>query len=189
METELGANYLESILKQFRYYQKLGEQAMAQVPPDQLFTLFNPDSNSIAVVVQHLHGNMLSRWTDFLSSDGEKDWRNRDGEFEITKEDAEEVQEQWRAGWDCLFNTLEALQPTDLLKIIYIRNEGHTVLQAINRQLAHYSYHVGQIVYAAKILKPTNWTSLSIPKAQSAAYSKDKFTQEKRRTHFTDSES
>jgi len=98
------------------------------------------------------------------------------------------VLQQWQAGWDCLLNALQALQPTDLMRIIYIRNEGHTVMEAINRQLAHYSYHVGQIVYAAKILKPTAWISLSIPRNNSAAYNADKFSQEKRRTHFTDSE-
>jgi len=188
MSTALEENYLESVKKQFRYYQKLGEQAMAQLMPEQLFTTFNPDSNAIAVIVKHLHGNMLSRWTDFLTSDGEKPWRNRDQEFEVTATSKEEVLQQWQTGWECLLNALENLNPADLMRIIYIRNEGHTVMEAINRQLAHYSYHVGQIVYAAKLLKQTEWTSLSIPRNKSAAYNQNKFSQEKRRSHFTDSE-
>ena len=188
MTTALEENYLESIIKQFRYYKKLGEQAMDQLLPEQLFTTFNPDSNSIALIVKHLHGNMLSRWTDFLSTDGEKPWRNRDSEFELVGTDEKEVRQQWHAGWDCLFTTLQELPPAGLMKIIYIRNEGNTVIEAINRQLAHYSYHVGQIVYAAKILKQTTWTSLSIPRNKSVAYNENKFSQEKRRSHFTDSE-
>ena len=188
MSTALEENYLESVIKQFRYYKKLGEQAMDQLPPEQLFTTFNPDSNAIAVIVKHLHGNMLSRWTDFLTTDGEKPWRNRDQEFEVAGTSKEEVLQQWHAGWDCLLNALQALQPADLMKIIYIRNEGHSVIEAINRQLAHYSYHVGQIVYAAKILKQTAWNSLSIPRSKSGAYNEDKFSKEKRRVHFTDSE-
>jgi len=188
MATVLEENYLDSIKKQFRYYKKLGEQAIDQLPPDQLFTTFNPDSNSIAVIVKHLSGNMLSRWTDFLTADGEKPWRNRDQEFEVAGTNKEEVLQQWQTGWERLLTTLQALQPADLMKIIYIRNEGRTVMEAINRQLAHYSYHVGPIIYAAKILKQTPWNSLSIPRSKSGDYNEAKFSQEKRRTHFTDSE-
>ena len=126
---------------------------------------------------------MLSRWTDFLTTDGEKDTRNRDGEFDASTAFSNQTKEQilglWNGGWACLFNTLNSLKPEDLSKIIYIRNEGHTVLEAINRQLAHYPYHVGQMVFYAKILKKSEWTSLSIPKNKSNDYNADKFSKEK----------
>jgi hypothetical protein len=138
---------------------------------------------------------MLSRWTDFLTTDGEKEWRNRDGEFSdntstplSVTEKKSELLKQWNQGWECLFNTLNSLKPEDLSQIIYIRNEGHTVLEAINRQLAHYPYHVGQIVFYAKILKKSKWTSLSIPKNKSNDYNTDKFSKEKTKKHFTDDE-
>lgn len=182
----MKTDYLISVKKQFFYYQSLGEKAMAQLEESQLFWQSNEDSNSIAVIVQHLHGNMRSRWTDFLTTDGEKPWRNRDGEFENELQTREAVMQQWRAGWDCLLQALESLTEDDLEKIIYIRNEGHTVTEAINRQLAHYPYHVGQIVYIAKMVKTTPWNTLSIPKNESKAYNSEKFAQEKERKHFTD---
>ena len=131
---------------------------------------------------------MLSRWTDFLTSDGEKSWRNRDAEFENSITDKAALMQQWNKGWDCFFNTLNALQPNQLSDIIYIRNEGHTVLEAINRQLAHYPYHVGQIVFCAKLLKINGWNSLSIPKNKSNSYNTEKFAQEKSIKNFTDEE-
>ena len=129
---------------------------------------------------------MLSRWTNFLTEDGEKEWRNRDDEFEDTYSSKEEMFAYWEEGWQCLLNTLNLLEAKDLEKIIYIRNQGHTVLEAINRQLAHYPYHIGQIVYIAKLLKGDNWKSLLIPKGKSKIYNQEKFSKEKERKHFTD---
>ncbi len=185
---ETSNNYLESVKKQFLYYKMLGEKAMEQLEPEQLFISTNEDTNSIAVIVKHLSGNMLSRWTDFLTSDGEKEWRNRDDEFENTIKTKEELLQLWNKGWDCLFNALNLLMEEQLTTIIYIRNEGHTVMEAINRQLAHYPYHIGQIVFYAKMLKNTNWNSLSIPKNKSNSYNADKFSKEKSIRNFTDDE-
>lgn len=168
--------------------QTLGEKAMAQLQPEQLFVSLNEDTNSIAVIANHLSGNMLSRWTDFLTSDGEKDWRDRDSEFEDRLATKDEVIAAWDKGWKCLFDAIDALRPEQLGQIIYIRNEGHTVLEAISRQLAHYPYHVGQIVFYAKLLKKTAWDSLSIPKNASREYNSGKFSREKSVKHFTDDE-
>lgn len=184
----VSEDFLRSANRQFLYYKTLGEKAIEQLEPEQLFVSLNEDTNSIATIVKHLHGNMLSRWTDFLTTDGEKEWRNRDGEFENDTKDKNELLKQWNQGWECLFNTLNSLKSEDLDKIIYIRNEGHTVLEAINRQLAHYPYHVGQMVFYAKILKKSEWTSLSIPKNKSNDYNADKFSKDKTRKHFTDDE-
>jgi len=181
-------DYLESVIKQFQYYRMLGEKAIDQLEPEHLFVSANEDTNSIATIVKHLWGNMLSRWTDFLTTDGEKPWRDRDAEFENDLKDKEEVMKKWNEGWDCLMNALTSLKPEQLSHIIYIRNEGHTVLEAINRQLAHYPYHIGQIVYAAKMLKKGEWNSLSIPKNRSKQYNAVKFAKEKERKHFTDDE-
>lgn len=188
----VSEDFLRSANRQFLYYKTLGEKAIDQLEPEQLFVSLNEDTNSIATIVKHLHGNMLSRWTDFLTTDGEKEWRNRDGEFdasmELSNQTKEHVIKQWNQGWECLFNTLNSLKPEDLDKIIYIRNEGHTVLEAINRQLAHYPYHIGQMVFYAKILKKSEWTSLSIPKNKSNDYNADKFSKDKTKKHFTDDE-
>jgi hypothetical protein len=181
-------SYLESVKKQFLYYKMLGEKAMEQLEPEQLFVAVNEDTNSIAVIVKHLSGNMLSRWTDFLTSDGEKETRNRDAEFENDIQTKEEVLALWNKGWNCFFDALNSLQPEQLSEIIYIRNEGHTVIEAINRQLAHYPYHVGQIVFYAKLLKKGSWDSLSIPKNKSNSYNADKFAQEKSIKNFTEEE-
>ncbi len=185
---EINNNYLESIKKQFLYYKTIGEKAIDQLEEPKLFISFNDDSNSIANIVQHLSGNMLSRWTDFLITDGEKENRNRDAEFEATLKTKTELLESWNQGWNCLFMAINSLNTEQLSTIIYIRNEGHTVLEAINRQLAHYPYHIGQIVYIAKMLKQTEWTSLSIPKNKSNSYNTDKFAQEKSIKNFTDDE-
>jgi len=183
-----NSNYLEDVRKQFRYYRKLGEQAMDQLEPEQLFITHNEDSNSIAIIAGHLAGNMLSRWSDFLTTDGEKEWRNRDAEFETQFDNREALRKRWDEGWDCFLDALDRLQPTDLESICYIRNEGHTVLEAINRQLGHYPYHVGQIVFAAKQLKAGPWKNLSIPKHQSGQFNAGKFSLEKRRKNFLDPE-
>jgi hypothetical protein len=178
--------YLNSALKLFAYYKKLGDDAMAQIDDEKLFFQVNEDANSIAIIVQHLAGNMLSRWTDFLTTDGEKEWRNRDAEFEIYITNKQDLLAYWNRGWQCLFNSLEPLTSGDLDIIIYIRNEGHTVLEAINRQLAHYPYHVGQLVFLAKLLAADKWKSLSIPKNKSKEYNQEKFSKEKDNSFFTD---
>lgn len=185
---EINIAYLESAKKQFLYYKTLGEKAIEQLEPEQLFVAVNENTNSIATIVKHLSGNMLSRWTDFLNSDGEKEWRNRDAEFENDLQSKEAVLVAWNKGWECLFNALNELQPEQLSQILYIRNEGHTVVEAINRQLAHYPYHVGQIIFYAKQLKNSNWESLSIPKNKSNSYNADKFAQDKSIKNFTDEE-
>lgn len=185
---EATNSYLESAKKQFLYYKTLGEKAMDQLEPEQLFVSINENSNSIATIVKHLSGNMLSRWTDFLTSDGEKEWRNRDLEFVDTIKTKEELLIIWNKGWDCFLDALNGLQTKQLSEIIYIRNEGHSVIEAINRQLAHYPYHIGQIVFYAKILKNTEWRSLSIPKKKSISYNLEKFSKERKIQHFTDDE-
>ena len=184
----INQEYLESVKKQFLYYKTLGEKAIEQISEEQLFEFFNEDSNSIATIIKHLHGNMLSRWTDFLTTDGEKTWRKRDAEFENEVFSKEILMQKWNDGWNCLFNTLNSLTADDLMRIIYIRNEGHTVMEAINRQLAHYPYHIGQMIFAAKILKENQWKSLSIPKNESQHYNQEKFSKEKQRKNFTDDE-
>ena len=156
-------NYLEFSIKQFQQYKLLAEKAIDQIDEEKLFTQLNNESNSIAMIIQHLAGNMLSRWTDIFTTDGEKHWRKRDEEFESVLQTNEEVMNSWEAGWQCLFNTLQNLTPALLQSTIYIRGEAHTVLQAINRQLAHYPYHVGQIIFIAKMYN-SNFESLSIPK-------------------------
>lgn len=185
---EINDIYLVSVKKQMLYYKTIAEKAIEQLDEEQLFVSVNDDTNSIATIIKHMAGNMLSRWTDFLTSDGEKEWRNRDGEFENTLTSKREVLAYWNKGWDCFLTTLNALKPQQLTETIYIRNEGHSVLEAINRQLAHYPYHVGQIIFYAKMLKKEEWTSLSIPKNKSNIYNAEKFAQEKSNKHFTDDE-
>lgn len=185
---EINAQYLESVKKQFLYYKTIADKAMAQLEPDQLSVALNENTNSIATIIKHLSGNMLSRWTDFLTTDGEKEGRNRDSEFEETIIDKETLLIIWEKGWTCLFDALQNLSPDQLSEIIYIRNEGHTVAEAINRQLAHYPYHVGQIVFYAKLLKNGEWISLSIPKNKSNDYNADKFSKNKSIRNFTDDE-
>jgi len=169
------SKYLESVKQQFNYYKSLGDKAIAQLDPEMLFLQPNTASNSIAMIIQHMHGNMLSRWTDFLTSDGEKEWRRRDEEFEVMLASKEEVLEKWEEGWACLFNAIESINGNMLPHKILIRNEAHTVTEAINRQLAHYPYHVGQIVFYAKQLLANKFASLSIPKNKSAAFNAEKF--------------
>jgi hypothetical protein len=148
----------------------LGHKTFSQLQDEKLFWQLNADSNNIATIVKHLWGNMLSRWTDFLTTDGEKEWRNRDAEFENDISTRQELVKKWEEGWKCLFSALNILKTDDLQKVIYIRNEEHSITEAINRELAHYSYHIGQIVFIGKMLCENNWTSLSIPKGKSKSY-------------------
>jgi|SRR5579883_307363 uncharacterized damage-inducible protein DinB len=172
MALEFTTSYIQDSLAIFRQYKKLGEGAMAQLSEEQLLVTIDPESNSIAIIVKHMAGNMRSRWTDFLTSDGEKPDRNRDSEFEQPASTRAEIMAQWEEGWDRLFRALEPLGDDDLTRTITIRGEAHSVLQAINRQVAHYAYHVGQIVFLAKHLKSTDWKSLSVPRKQSAQFNR-----------------
>lgn len=181
----MANNYLASTRKQFEYYKMLGEKTFSQLPDYKLFWKYNEDSNSIATIVKHLSGNMLSRWTNFLTSDGEKEWRDRDSEFENDIRTREELLKRWNEGWDCLFNAIDSLKIGDLERIIFIRNQGHAVVEAINRQLAHYPYHIGQIVFLGKMFAD-NWISLSIPKGNSKTYNSEKFSLPKQKIHFTE---
>lgn len=182
----METGYLQSAIKQVEYYKLLGEKSFEQLTEEQLLWQPNEASNSIAIIVNHLWGNMMSRWTDFLTTDGEKEWRNRDAEFEHEITSRAELLHKWNEGWDCFLGTLNSLREEDLGKIIYIRNMGHTVMEAINRQLAHYPYHIGQIVFVAKLVCDEKWVSLSIPKGNSHAYNSEKFAKPKRTEHFTD---
>lgn len=182
----LNTSILSSTLKLFRYYKSLGEKSLAQVSDAQLQQLPGRGDNSLAVIVKHLWGNMMSRWTDFLQSDGEKEWRKRDEEFVGDLESRAAIMEKWEEGWACLFSALEGMQGEDLARIVYIRNEGHTAIEAIQRQLGHYAYHIGQMVYLAKMLKGEDFQSLSIPKGGSKSYNQGKFSEDKERKHFTD---
>ncbi|SDI49963.1 Protein of unknown function [Winogradskyella thalassocola] len=179
-------SYLTSTIKQFEYYKSLGDKTMAQLSFDDLKKEFAQDSNSIAIIVKHLVGNMLSRWTNFLTEDGEKEWRHRDEEFIANFDSKEALLTAWNQGWSCLFEAITPLNVSDLENIIYIRHQGHSVTEAINRQMMHYAYHVGQIVFIGKLIKGEHWESLSIPKGQSKVYNKDKFQHDKKRKHFTD---
>ena len=179
-------NYLNSIIKQFEYYKTLGEKTFNQLEESDLFWQFNNQSNSIAIIVNHLSGNMKSRWTDFFTSDGEKEWRKRDSEFEDVIKTKTELYNRWEEGWKTLFDTLHAIDENNFDTKIYVRNQEHTVVEAINRQLMHYSYHIGQIVFIGKMLKADNWDSLSIPKGKSKNYNSEKFSKGKHDGHFTD---
>lgn len=172
-------DYRQSAIKQFEQYKALGEKTFAQLSDEQLFWQYNAESNSIGTIVKHLSGNMLSRWTAFLTSDGEKPWRQRDAEFENDITTRTELLEKWNKGWECLFNALNPLTAEDLERKILIRNEPHSVMEAINRQLTHYAYHIGQIVFIGKMVLDKNWHSLSIPKNGSKAFNKEKFEEGK----------
>jgi len=165
---------IESAIKRFEYYKELGEKTFSQLNEDDLFWTYNEESNSIATIVAHLTGNMLSRWTDFLSSDGEKSWRNRDDEFEKMLNSKEEILSRWQEGWTCLFTALRNLTTADLDTKVYIRSEKHSISDAIQRQLAHYPYHIGQIVFIGKMRTNMNWKSLFIPKGTSELYNLQK---------------
>ena len=181
-----GTLFLANTIKLAQYYKKLGNSTFDQLTEDDIHWAAGDSSNSIATIVKHLWGNMLSRWTNLLTEDGEKPWRQRDAEFEDDIQTMDEMLSKWEEGWKCFIDTLESLTPEDLDKTIYIRNEGQSVTDAIQRQMAHYPMHVGQIIFAAKILKGDDWKSLSIPKGQSGSYNQKKFEQEKSDKHFTD---
>ena len=169
--SSIPSEALGEALHEFRKYRELGEGAMAQVSDEQLFRTIDPEANSIALIVKHLHGNMRSRWTDFLASDGEKPDRHRDTEFEMAPATTRaEVERWWADGWGFVFGAVERLRPTDLGRVVRIRGEPHSVLQALSRQVAHYAYHVGQIVLLAKHFRGAEWESLSIPRGRSEEY-------------------
>lgn len=162
-----GALFLQSVIKRFAEYKSLGDKTLGQLNEAQLHVQPNESSNSIAIIIEHMHGNMLSRWTNFLTEDGEKPWRNRDAEFEVPTLSKEQLLHHWEEGWNVVLNALQSLNEDDLLKNITIRSQPLNVIDAINRQLAHYSSHVGQIVYIGKWLLNEKWQTLSIPKGQS----------------------
>lgn len=169
----LGTRFLEEIRRQLRGYKRMAEGAMVQVTDEQLLITLDPESNSIAILVKHIAGNMRSRFTDFLTTDGEKPDRHRDQEFELAGEPTrEELLGWWEKGWECMFRTLDSLKPDDLLRTVYIRKEPHTVMQALNRALAHYASHIGQIVFLAKHLGSHNWRTLSVPRGKSEEFNR-----------------
>jgi len=168
----IANEFLVSSIKRFKEYKSLGDKTFAQLSGEEMLRQPNDASNSIGLIIQHMHGNMLSRWTNFLTEDGEKLWRKRDEEFEIQSLSKEQLLELWEEGWKVFLDTLQSLQEDDLLKTITIRTQPLIVIDAINRQMGHYSYHVGQIVYLGRWMKNEQWQSLSIPKGDSAAYNK-----------------
>ncbi len=167
---DIGNEFLKSAVKRLSYYKELGDKTFEQLKEADFHFQPDEESNSIALIIQHVAGNMLSRWTDFLTSDGEKEWRNRDIEFEDQHLSKQELVDYWQKGWDCCLGALNALTADDLLKTIHIRREGLLAIDAINRQLAHYPYHVGQIIYLARIIKKEDWQNLSIAKGHSVQF-------------------
>lgn len=172
MPLEFSTDYVRDSIAVFRYYKKLTERAIAQVPDDQLTTMLDPEMNSIAQIVKHMAGNMRSRWTDFLTTDGEKPNRDRDTEFFEPPQTREALVAMWNEGWDCMFRALEPLTEQDLGRPVTIRGEAHSVMQAINRQMAHYSYHCGQVVFLAKHFAGANWRSLTVPRGKSEEFNR-----------------
>lgn len=167
----LGRHYLEDVIGEFRKYKKYGDRAVAQVSDADFFRQIDPESNSVALVMKHISGNLRSRWTNFLTTDGEKPDRNRDTEFERSESDTKEsILDRWESGWRTLFDALEPLTDDDLQRTVAIRGEPHTVVQAINRQLTHYASHVGQLVFLAKHLAGDRWKTLSIPRGKSREF-------------------
>ncbi len=165
--------FLQSAIKRLTYYKELGDKTFAQLDEQDFHFVPADDCNSIAIIIQHMHGNMMSRWTNFLYEDGEKEWRKRDAEFDDQNFNKAQLINLWEDGWRCFLNALKPLSEADLAKNIFIRNEPLTVVDAINRQLAHYPYHVGQIIYAAKILKNKGWKNLSVPKGKSVEFNNE----------------
>jgi hypothetical protein len=172
MALEFTTSYITDAVSLFRHYKRLAEHAMEQVSDEQLFTVLDSEANSIAIIVKHMTGNMRSRWTDFLTSDGEKPGRDRDGEFVDPPATRAALLAEWENGWECLFAAIQRLTDADLSRTITIRGEAHSVMQAINRQLAHYPYHVGQIAFLAKHFAGDHWQSLSVPRNQSAEFNR-----------------
>ena len=182
----MNNNYLESIKRQFRYYKVLGDKTFNQLADKDIHWKFNDESNSIAIIVKHIVGNQLSRWTNLKTEDGEKEWRYRDSEFENGYTSKKEMMVAWENGWSCLFDAINSINEKELQDLLYIRNEGHTMIEAINRQLCHYPYHIGQIIYTAKMIKDSNWNSLSIAKNKSVSFNDRKFSEGKSTKHFTE---
>jgi hypothetical protein len=178
MALEFTTSYVTDSVAIFQQYKKLADAALAQVTDEQLQTAIDPESNSLAIIVKHMAGNMRSRWTDFLTTDGEKPDRNRDSEFEEPPATRAELMRLWEDGWNRLFSALEPLTDADLGRTITIRGEAHSVMQAINRQVAHYASHCGQIIFLAKHLKAGNWKCLSVPRKQSADFNRRVLTGE-----------
>jgi uncharacterized damage-inducible protein DinB len=172
MAHQLETSYLADSIAVLRYYKKLGERAMAQAADEQLTRALDPESNSVALIVKHMAGNMRSRWTDFLTTDGEKPDRDRDSEFESPPATRAEMMRMWESGWECTFRALDSLTDADLSRVVTIRTAPHTVRQAINRQITHYSYHVGQIVFLSKHFVSANWKSLTVPRRGSAEFNR-----------------
>jgi hypothetical protein len=166
----IGKEFLQTSIRRVKYYKDLADKTFEQLTDKDFHYQYNEASNSIAVIIQHMAGNMLSRWTNFLTEDGEKQWRQRDDEFAVHDYSKQQLLEIWEKGWECYLNVLDSLKEDDLLKIVRIRNEELTVIDAINRQLAHYPYHVGQIVYIGRMIKDQTWKNLSIPKGHSIQY-------------------
>lgn len=182
----IALHFLDEISRQFRGHKRLGEGAIAQVKDDELFLTLDPESNSTAIIVKHLAGNMRSRFTDFLTTDGEKPDRHRDQEFELAAGTTrDELMRWWEQGWSCLFTALDSLKPIDLMRTVYIREEPHTVLQALNRQIAHYAFHIGQIVFLAKHLRSSEWKTLSVPRGQSEEFNRKMIEQRQRSGNFS----
>src|SRR3979490_1450328 len=179
MALEFTTSYIQDSLSLFRYYKNLTERAMAQVWDEQLLTVLDPEMNSIAVLVKHMAGNMRSRWTDFLTSDGEKPDRDRDSEFLDPPQTREALMKLWEQGWECVFSALGPLSDEDLGRTVRIRGEAHSVMQAINRQLAHYAYHCGQIVLLAKYFQNDKWQSLTVPRGKSDSFNRQVIAGEK----------
>jgi hypothetical protein len=180
-------DYLTSVKRQFKYYRDLGDKTFNQLTDDQLFQEVVNGTNSVAIIAKHIAGNQLSRWTDFWTTDGEKEWRNRESEFELVNiKTRADLFAKWNQGWDCLFAALDSINEQNFSTLVYIRNMGHTIPDAVNRQLCHYSYHVGQMIFLGKLLLGDEWKSLSIPKGKSDTYNQDKFTKPKTKKHFTE---
>jgi hypothetical protein len=181
-------SYISSAIKQSQYYKHLAERALSQLSDEDIFLKPTYQENSIAIIMQHMAGNMLSRWTNIWEEDGEKVWRERDKEFEEVIKSRIHLMDRWESGWNQYLTTLESFEIMDLERLVYIRNQGHTLVEAINRQLCHYSYHIGQIVLLAKSIRKDYWKSLSIPLGNSERYNEDLFSKTKRTGQFTDEE-
>lgn len=179
-------DFLKNFKQQFFYYRSLSEKTVAQLSDDQFYHQYDETNNSVALLVSHLSGNLLSRWTNFQTEDGEKTWRQRDGEFEIRNRSRDDLMTQWQKAWQVVELELSQITNDDLAKIVYIRNEGHTIMEALNRQSNHLAYHVGQIVHQAKLLKTNDFEVLSIPKGKSEEYNQKKMAEKKGKRNFTD---
>ena len=177
---------IKNLQKEFYHYKALGDRTFEQLDTDQMNWKGSSESSIIGQIVKHMNGNMLSRWTDFLHSDGEKEWRKRDNEFIDTLKTKKTILASWEAGWCCLFNAMDTLKDEDLSKEVFVRNMGQTVLAALHRQLAHYAYHIVQIVFIGKTIKNSDWNCLSIPHGSSKKYNQEKFSKPKRTAHFSD---